>query len=161
MSGQRTSNPQQTLQLLMAKKEKLQEELRSVEKQVYDLETTYLHDSSHSGNVLKGFEGFLASGKGASNLKRPRKFQPEDRLFSLSSVTSPAMDEHPAGRDSDARMDGMGPGRKAGGTPTNGPGKQKRGRTGPREGKRIKQVNEQEPEEEDDPDGLSRQLLAT
>jgi hypothetical protein len=34
MSGQRTSNPQQTLQLLMAKKEKLQEELRSVEKQV-------------------------------------------------------------------------------------------------------------------------------
>jgi hypothetical protein len=34
MSGQRASNPQQTLQLLMAKKEKLQEELRSVEKQV-------------------------------------------------------------------------------------------------------------------------------
>jgi hypothetical protein len=34
--------------------------------QVYDLETTYLHDSSHSGNVLKGFDGFLASGKGAS-----------------------------------------------------------------------------------------------
>ncbi|CAK9200281.1 unnamed protein product [Sphagnum troendelagicum] len=150
MSGQRTSNPQQTLQLLMAKKEKLQEELRSVEKQVYDLETTYLHDSSQSGNVLKGFDGFLASGKGASNLKRPRKFQPEDRLFSLSSVTSPAVSVVAV------MMDGMGPGRKAGGTPTNGPGKQKRGRTGPREGKRIKQVNEQEPEEEDDPDGLSR-----
>ncbi|CAK9866882.1 unnamed protein product [Sphagnum jensenii] len=150
MSGQRTSNPQQTLQLLMAKKEKLQEELRSVEKQVYDLETTYLHDSSHSGNVLKGFDGFLASGKGASNLKRPRKFQPEDRLFSLSSVTSPAVSVVAV------MMDGMGPGRKTGGTPTNGPGKQKRGRTGPREGKRIKQVNEQEPEEEDDPDGLSR-----
>ncbi|CAK9218629.1 unnamed protein product, partial [Sphagnum troendelagicum] len=83
-------------------------------------------------------------------LKRPRKFQPEDRLFSLSSVTSPAVSVVAV------MMDGMGPGRKTGGTPTNGPGKQKRGRTGPREGKRIKQVNEQEPEEEDDPDGLSR-----
>jgi hypothetical protein len=32
--------------------------------QVYDLETSYLQDSSLVGNVLKGFEGFLASSKG-------------------------------------------------------------------------------------------------
>lgn len=37
-----------------------------------------------------------------------------------------------------------------------GRGKQKRGRTGPREGKRIKQVNEQGNEEEDDVDGSLR-----
>ena len=33
--------------------------------QLYDLETTYLHDSSQCGNVLKGFEGFLSSMKGS------------------------------------------------------------------------------------------------
>uniref|UniRef100_A0A7I4CNY0 Chromatin modification-related protein MEAF6 n=1 Tax=Physcomitrium patens TaxID=3218 RepID=A0A7I4CNY0_PHYPA len=90
MSGQRvTSKPHQTLNLLNVRQDQLLEELRTVEKQLYDLETTYLHDSSQCGNVLKGFEGFLSSIKGSGNLKRPRKFQPEDRLFSLSSVTSP------------------------------------------------------------------------
>ena len=49
-----------------------------VEKQLYDLETTHLHDSSQCGNVLKGFEGFFSSMKGSSNLKRLQKFQPED-----------------------------------------------------------------------------------
>lgn len=34
MSGQRASNPQQTLALLLSKKDQLQEELRTVEKQV-------------------------------------------------------------------------------------------------------------------------------
>ncbi|KAG0598737.1 hypothetical protein M758_12G096900 [Ceratodon purpureus] len=117
MSGQRvTSNPHQTLNLLNARKEQLQEELRTVEKQLYDLETTYLHDSSQCGNVLKGFEGFLSSMKGSGNLKRPRKFQPEDRLFSLSSVTSPVVEESAGGRDADGKIDGSGPGR----TKTNG-----------------------------------------
>ncbi|XP_068648771.1 uncharacterized protein [Aristolochia californica] len=98
--GQRTlSNPSTTLTSLLSKREKLQEELRNIEKQVYDLETSYLHDSSQSGNVLKGFEGFLSSSKSTTNLKRSRKFQPEDRLFSLSSITSPAAEEHIVGRD--------------------------------------------------------------
>ncbi|KAG6668640.1 hypothetical protein CIPAW_01G185000 [Carya illinoinensis] len=89
--GQRGStNPTALLQSLLSKREKLQEELRNIEKQVYELETSYLHDSSHFGHVLKGFEGFLSSSKNTTNLKRSRKFQPEDRLFSLSSVTSPA-----------------------------------------------------------------------
>eukprot|EP00252_Welwitschia_mirabilis_P000478 TRINITY_DN10463_c0_g1_i2.p1 TRINITY_DN10463_c0_g1~~TRINITY_DN10463_c0_g1_i2.p1 ORF type:complete len:101 (+),score=16.58 TRINITY_DN10463_c0_g1_i2:107-409(+) len=91
-AGQRaTSNPQAVLQSLLAKRDRLQEELRLVEKQVYDLETSYLHDSSQCGNVLRGFEGFLSSTRNTANLKRSRKFQPEDRLFSLSSVTSPAV----------------------------------------------------------------------
>jgi len=150
MSGQRiTSSPQVALAALVTKREKLQEELRLVEKQVYDLETSYLHDSSQCGNVLRGFEGFLSSTRNTANLRRSRKFQPEDRLFSLSSVTSPAVDEHVAGRD-DGRTD---PGRsKATGMPANGQGKQKKGRATPREGKRIKQANDQELEDDDDPD---------
>ncbi|XP_024522816.1 chromatin modification-related protein eaf6-like [Selaginella moellendorffii] len=149
-------NPQANLALCVSKREKLLEELRNVEKQVYDLETTYLHDSSQCGNVLKGFEGFLSSAKGAGNMKRPRKFSTEDRLFSLSSVTSPAAEENALGRDTEGRLDGSGQSRiKIAGTPANGPGKQKR-RTGPRDGKRIKQMNEHDLEEEDDLDLIAR-----
>ncbi|KAG8640195.1 chromatin modification-related protein MEAF6 isoform X2 [Manihot esculenta] len=90
--GQRvSSNPSAMLASLLSKRAKLHEELRNIEKQVYDMETNYLQDPSQCGNVLKGFEGFLSSSKNTALLKRSRKFQPEDRLFSLSSVTSPAL----------------------------------------------------------------------
>ncbi|KAJ6938584.1 hypothetical protein NC651_005117 [Populus alba x Populus x berolinensis] len=111
--GQRgSSNPAAMLANLLSKRAKLHDELRIIEKQVYDLETSYLQDPGQCGNVLKGFEGFLSSSKNTAlygvdivifiyflrfdsntynrSLKRSRKFQPEDRLFSLSSVTSPA-----------------------------------------------------------------------
>ncbi|KAL5711296.1 hypothetical protein ACHQM5_021769 [Ranunculus cassubicifolius] len=60
---ERGSNPSAMLAALMMKRGKLQEELQNIEKQVYDLETSYLQDASLSGNVLKGFEGFLTSSK--------------------------------------------------------------------------------------------------
>ncbi|TXG72315.1 hypothetical protein EZV62_000894 [Acer yangbiense] len=63
-NGQRgNSNPATMLGVLMNKREKFQEELRNIEKQVYELETSYLQEASHFGNVLKGFEGFLSSSK--------------------------------------------------------------------------------------------------
>lgn len=148
------ANPNLTLAQLVARKEMLEEELKSVEKQVYDLETSYLHDSALSGNVLKGFESFLTSSKGGHNLKRPKKFQPEDRLFSLSSVTSPAVEEKEAGQQLEGRAAepvSQAPRSKAAALPANGPGKHhnKRNRSGPREGKRMKQASELEAEEED------------
>ncbi|XP_048138727.1 chromatin modification-related protein MEAF6 isoform X3 [Rhodamnia argentea] len=98
--GQRLpSNPSAMLSSLLAKRAKLHEELRNIEKQVYEMETSYLQDPSQCGNVLKGFEGFLSTSKSTALLKRSRKFQPEDRLFSLSSVTSPAAEELAGGRD--------------------------------------------------------------
>ncbi|URE44141.1 Chromatin modification-related protein [Musa troglodytarum] len=88
--GQRAvSNPSAVLSALVSKRDNLQDELRVIERQIYDLETTYLQDSNQNGSVLKGFEGFLSSSKSTANLKRSRRFQPEDRLFSLSSITSP------------------------------------------------------------------------
>ncbi|KAJ9700693.1 hypothetical protein PVL29_006153 [Vitis rotundifolia] len=136
---------------LVGKRERLQDELRVIEKQVYEMETNYLQDSSHFGNVLKGFEGFLSSSKNTTNLKRSRKFQLEDRLFSLSSVTSPAAEELGVGRD-DGRSD-FGQGRSKGGSlPTNGQGKPKKGRTAPRDGKRIRPSSEADLDDEDDPD---------
>ncbi|KAF9605644.1 hypothetical protein IFM89_017987 [Coptis chinensis] len=146
--AQRSSNPSAMLAALVNKREKLQEELRTIEKQVYELETSYLQDSSQSGNVLKGFEGFLSASKSTANLKRSRKFQPEDRLFSLSSVTSPAVEEHMVGRDdgrSDFRM-------KGGAIPVNGQGKPKKGRTASRDVKRYRPSSELDMDDDDDLD---------
>ncbi|KAI8574412.1 hypothetical protein RHMOL_Rhmol01G0351600 [Rhododendron molle] len=153
--GQRhSSNPSAMLAAVLCKRAKLHEELRNIEKQlstrsliahlnlqVYDMETSYLQDPSQCGNVLKGFEGFLSSSKSTTLLKRSRKFQPEDRLFSLSSVTSPAAEEHVVGRD-------------VGGLAANGQGKPKRGRGGPRDAKRIRQSSDADYDYEDDPDLL-------
>ncbi|KAF3436156.1 hypothetical protein FNV43_RR23248 [Rhamnella rubrinervis] len=134
-------NPSAMLASLLGRRAKLQEDLRNIERQVYDMETSYLQDPSQCGNVLKGFEGFLSSSKNTALLKRSRKFQPEDRLFSLSSVTSPAAEELAAGRD-DGRSD-FGPGRsKGGGIYANGQGKPKKGRPTPRDAKRLRPSSE-------------------
>lgn len=73
------------------------------------------------------------------SLKRSRKFQPDDRLFSLSSITSPAAEEQAAGRD-------------AGGISANGQGKLKKGRGGPRDAKRLRQSSEPDYDYDDDAD---------
>ncbi|KAH1106116.1 hypothetical protein J1N35_009884 [Gossypium stocksii] len=175
--GQRGSaTPSTMLASLLNKRAKLQEELRSIERQVYDMETSYLQDPSQCGHVLKGFEGFLSSSKNTALLKRSRKFQPEDRLFSLSSVTSPAAEEVAAGRDGEpfnmqmhqqisfldvslvviplCLADGKsyyGAGRsKGGGYFANGQGKPKKGRV--REAKRIRHSSEPDFDYDDDPD---------
>ncbi|GAV67810.1 NuA4 domain-containing protein [Cephalotus follicularis] len=149
--GQRAStNPSAMLVSLLSKRAKLQDELRIIEKQVYDMETNYLQDPSQCGNVLKGFEGFLSSSKNTASLKRSRKFQPEDRLFSLSSVTSPAAEDLAAGRDVDGRSD-FGPGRsRGGGFFSNGQGKPKKGRPAPT--KRIRPSSEPDFDYDDDTD---------
>ncbi|KAM1044645.1 hypothetical protein ACFX2I_035634 [Malus domestica] len=143
-----SNNPSVMLASLLSRRAKLQDELRGIEKQVYDLETSYLQDPTQCGNVLKGFEGFLSSSKNTNLLKRSRKFQPEDRMFSLSSVTSPAAEELAAARD-DGRSD-FGPGRSKGGIYGNGQGKPKKGRPAPRDAKRIRPSSEQDYDYEDD-----------
>ncbi len=57
-----------------------------IEKQIYDLETTYLEESKDFGNVFVGWEAYFAPEK----TKTKKTVQNEERLFSLSSVTSPA-----------------------------------------------------------------------
>ncbi|XVF71996.1 hypothetical protein PTKIN_Ptkin12aG0085600 [Pterospermum kingtungense] len=148
--GQRGSTtPSAMLASLLSGRSKLQEELRNIERQVYDMETSYLQDPSQCGNVLKGFEGFLSSSKNTALLKRSRKFQPEDRLFSLSSITSPAAEEVAAGRDDGKSYYGANRS-KAGGYFANGQGKPKKGRG--REAKRMRHSSEPDFDYDDDPD---------
>ncbi len=105
-----------TLNAIQQRKERLDEELKQVEKHVYDLETTYLNDSSQHGNVIKGFEGFLSQTK-STNLKKSRNFKPEDRLFSMSSTTSPVVDEI-AAEKAEEKIVTTQSGRRAGGGAT-------------------------------------------
>ncbi|KAK8650747.1 hypothetical protein V6N13_140373 [Hibiscus sabdariffa] len=150
--GQRgsTTAPSTMLASLLNRRAKLQEELRNIERQVYDMETSYLQDPSQCGHVLKGFEGFLSSSKNNALWKRSRKFQPEDRLFSLSSVTSPAAEEAAAARDDGKSYYGTGRS-KGGGYFANGQGKPKRVRA--REAKRLRHSSEPDFDyDDDDPD---------
>ncbi|KAF7150235.1 hypothetical protein RHSIM_Rhsim02G0037300 [Rhododendron simsii] len=146
-----SNNPATRLTSLVSKRQKLQEELHTIEKQVYELETSYLQESSHFGNAFKGFDGLLSASRNTTNLKKSRKLQPEDRIFSLSSVTSPVAEEQGVGRE-DGRSD-LGQGRPKGvGLATNGQGKPRRGRTGARDGRKIRQSSDLDPDDEDDPD---------
>ena len=61
-------------------------ELRKVEQQISDLETTYLETSSPYGNAVRGYEGFLG---GLSQANRKIQVKPEERLFSFSSSSAP------------------------------------------------------------------------
>mmetsp|Transcript_86753 Transcript_86753/g.169749 ORF Transcript_86753/g.169749 Transcript_86753/m.169749 type:complete len:109 (+) Transcript_86753:87-413(+) len=72
--------------LLQKRKKELRQELSQIEKQIYDLETTYLEETKEFGNIFTGWDAYL----GAEKVKLRKIVLLEDRLFSLSSVTSPA-----------------------------------------------------------------------
>ncbi|XP_020548050.1 uncharacterized protein LOC105158460 isoform X2 [Sesamum indicum] len=155
------NNPKAMLSSLLSKRERLQEELRSVEKQVYELETSYLQETTTFGNALKGFDGFLSSSKNTANLKRSRKFQPEDRVFSLSSVTSPAVEELGVGKEVchgsfpslllvDGKSDMVQGRLKGGALVTTSQGKPKKGRTGQRDLKKNRLSSDVHPDEDED-----------
>eukprot|EP00300_Choanocystis_sp_HF-7_P001601 c11286_g1_i1.p1 GENE.c11286_g1_i1~~c11286_g1_i1.p1 ORF type:complete len:134 (+),score=22.16 c11286_g1_i1:59-460(+) len=101
MARPKTTNQQ--LSILEKRKREIDEELEKMERQIYDLEGAYLEETQHVGNVLRGWESFLSSKPPLKPQKKP-KIKDSDRLFSLSSVTSPAYTAAQAasGRDDDS-----------------------------------------------------------
>ena len=77
-----------TLEGLLEKKLELEQELAQLERQIFDLEGSYLEESTQFGNVLKGWEGFLNAAQ-LKNSGVKRTVKDGERMFSLSSVTSP------------------------------------------------------------------------
>ena len=61
--------------------------LSSPTSQIYALETTYLDDTNHVGNVVVGFENYARAGHNR-HLTPKRPAADDERLFSLSSVTA-------------------------------------------------------------------------
>eukprot|EP00879_Flechtneria_rotunda_P004799 GHRR01005071.1.p3 GENE.GHRR01005071.1~~GHRR01005071.1.p3 ORF type:complete len:126 (+),score=25.72 GHRR01005071.1:567-944(+) len=78
---------------LVQYRDQLATDLARVENQIAEYEFAYFNaEYSQAGNVLKGFEGFLSS-KEALRKRQNRAWKPEDRLFSLSSKSSPVSKE--------------------------------------------------------------------
>lgn len=70
---------------LKKRRNEVKADLNHIEKQIYDLETSYLEETKEFGNIFTGWDSYLSSDKA-----KQKKITLEDRLFSLSSVTSPA-----------------------------------------------------------------------
>lgn len=51
----------------------MENELKLLEKSIFDNETKYLEDTAYIGNVIKGWEGYLATKNSKINNTLPRK----------------------------------------------------------------------------------------
>lgn len=73
---------------IQKRRTELRHELTQLEKQIYDLETTYLEETKEIGNIFTGWSAYVSPVK--EKVKIRKQILNEDRLFSLSSITSPA-----------------------------------------------------------------------
>ncbi|CAK4033227.1 Palmitoyltransferase pfa4 [Lecanosticta acicola] len=90
------SNLRQTLD----KKRKLDEQLAALEDNIYKMEGAYLEETANSGNIVRGFDGWVkgvslggggggggrAGGEGGGVNNRKGRARDEERIFSRSSV---------------------------------------------------------------------------
>ena len=68
---------------LLDRKKLVDRELQSIETRIFNLETTYLEDTSAYGNIIRGYEGYLTQ----KPMQKKVKAMDTDRLFSLSSTS--------------------------------------------------------------------------
>ena len=79
------SMPPQLVNEVSRRRNDLRQELTQIEKQIYDLETTYINETRDFGNVFSGWNNYL----GYDKTTRKRNITNDERLFSLSSSSSP------------------------------------------------------------------------
>lgn len=79
------------LRQILDKKRKLDEQLAAVEDSIFKAEGTYLEETANSGNIVRGFDGWVkgvqVSGRGGADDRRRGRVREEDRVFSRSSVS--------------------------------------------------------------------------
>ena len=80
----------QTLRQTLDKKRKLDDQLAAIEDQIFKAEGTYLEETANSGNIVRGFDGWVKGvqiGGRAGDDRRRGRVRDEDRVFSRSSVS--------------------------------------------------------------------------
>lgn len=83
-----------SLATLIQRKMQIEEDLASVEQSIFALEEVYLDETSHYGNIVKGWEGLLnARPKAVHAHVRKPKINDKDRVWSNSSTSRPLPDE--------------------------------------------------------------------
>ncbi|KAG0288682.1 Chromatin modification- protein meaf6, partial [Dissophora globulifera] len=68
---------------LMTRKKLVDRNLAGLENSIYAFEGSYLEDTQHGGNIIRGFDGYINSKSDKSRVK----YSESDRLFSMSSTT--------------------------------------------------------------------------
>ncbi|KAF9112222.1 Chromatin modification- protein meaf6 [Mortierella sp. AM989] len=68
---------------LMTRKKLVDRNLAGLENSIYAFEGSYLEDTQHGGNIIRGFDGYINSKADKSRVK----YSESDRLFSMSSTT--------------------------------------------------------------------------
>lgn len=80
---------EQDINKLKSRKRALEEEVATIEKQIFNLEGAYLEDTWNHGNAVRGWEPYLTNkNKGGNAPMRRQRFKESDRIFSFSSATA-------------------------------------------------------------------------
>ncbi len=89
MAGSANDVDKQALRVLLQRRAQLVDDLKTTERQIWDLEESYIDETINYGNVIKGWESFLNSKSKHQSLRKPSKIPEKYRIFSLSSATAP------------------------------------------------------------------------
>ncbi|KAL0079653.1 histone acetyltransferase subunit NuA4-domain-containing protein [Phycomyces blakesleeanus] len=83
MTRQKYEDAKMELQDLLGRKKQVDANLVNLETHIYLFEGSYLEDTQNTGNIIRGFDGYLSNRVD----KKKQKHTELDRLFSLSSST--------------------------------------------------------------------------